>query len=150
MTSRRFSRRTRNPIRRQFTNQVATGTAIGAAMIDLTPVPELSSTADSQVGEILVTGMAIMDLADEAAIYTAILWIGRTSTTPAVTDRGVRTRQFGGNSQGIPFVLRFTGLRVDPGQLLKLITQATIETDAAIVHQHVVNVKWAFRELAQG
>ncbi len=76
MTSRRFTRRIRNPIRWAFFSQSATGTTPGTAMIDLTPVPELGSTADSQVGEILVTGMAIMDLADEVAIYTAQLWTG--------------------------------------------------------------------------
>ncbi len=119
-------------------------------MIDLTPVLELGANADSQVGDLLVTGLALVDLADEAAIHQALIWVGRTSTQPAQEDRGVRTRQYAANQQGLPFVLRVRGLRVDAGQLLKIVTFAIAETNAAVVHQNVVSTKWSFRELAQG
>ncbi len=150
MTMRRTSRRTRNPVRRVFTSGQGSSTTIGGTMTDSTPVSELSATADSQFGDILVTGLALIDLADEGAIHQCILWVGRTSTEPAVTDTGVRTRQYAANAQGLPFVLRFRGLKVNPGQLMKVLTKPLVETNAALVHQELVSIKWSFRELRQG
>ncbi len=149
MTTRR-RRVTRNPIRRVFFTGAGTGTTPGATIVDLTPVPELDSAADTQVGELLVTGLSLIDAADEATISQCLVWVGRTSTAPNEKDTGVRTRQFPGNQQGLPFVLRFRGLRVNPGQILKLITLVKVETLATITYQHIVHVKWAFRELRQG
>jgi len=149
-TSRRGSRRSRNPIRRLFFTGVGSATSVGPNMIDSTPVPELGAADDSQFGELLVTGMATIDLIDESAIHQCVVWVGRTSTEPSASDTAVRTRQYAANQQGLPFVLRFRGLRVDPGMILKLITQVVAETDAAIVHQNLISIKWAFRELRQG
>ncbi len=150
MTTRRFTKRVRNPVRRSFTSGIGNSGVVGATMVDLTPVTELGPTADSQFGDLLVTGLAFVDLADDAAIHQCIVWVGRTSTVPAITDRGVRTRQFAANAQGLPFVLRYRGLRVDAGDVLKLITVIVVETNAALVNQNIVSVKWSFRELAQG
>ncbi len=119
-------------------------------MIDITAVPELSSTSDSQSGDLLVTGIALVDLADEGAIHQCIVWVGRTSTQPNESDIGVRTRQFGANAQGMAFVLRFRGIRVNPGDILKVKTRPIVETNTAVVHQNVLNVKWTFREMRQG
>ncbi len=119
-------------------------------MVDLTPVTELGASDDSQFGELLVTGMAWVDLVDETAIHQCVVWVGRTSTEPSASDTAVRTRQYGANLQALPFVLRFRGLRVDPGMSLKLITHAVAESDAAVIHQNLVSVKWAFREMRQG
>ncbi len=149
MTTRR-RRATRNPVRRTFVSGVGTGTVIGNVMVDLTPVTELGAGADSQVGDLLVTGLALLDAADEGGIGQVLVWVGRTSTTPAQEDTGVRTRQFAGNQQGIPFVLRFKGLRVNPGQFVKLQSFVRVETLSSLTHQHIVHVKWAFRELRQG
>ncbi len=91
-------------------------------MIDSTPQAELSATDDSRFGELLVTGMAWIDLIDESAIHQCVVWVGRTSTEPSASDTGVRTRQYAANQQGLPFVLRFRGIRVDPGQIVKLLT----------------------------
>ncbi len=150
MTTRRFSRRVRNPIRRSFTSGSGTSTGLGGVMVDITPVSELGPTADSQFGDLLVVGNAWIDLADEAAIHRCIVWVGRTSTQPSTSDTGVRTRQFSANQQVLPFVLRFRGLRVNPGELLKLNTEAVVESDTTVIHQNQVHVKWAFRELRQG
>ncbi len=150
MTTRRFSRRARNPVRRTFLTSSATQTTLGSTMNDTTPVAELAAGADSQSGDLLVTGMAVIDLADELGIHQTIVWVGRTSTTPAVTDTGVRTRQYGANAQGLPFVLRFRGLRVNPGDQLKLQTTPITETNGALIHQSLISVKWTFRELRQG
>ncbi len=149
MTTRR-RRVTRNPVRRTFTSGVGESGTIGSTMVDLTPVSELGTQVDSQVGDLLVTGVALLDAADEAAIGQCLVWVGRTSTTPSESDTGVRTRQFPANQQGLPFVLRFRGLRVNPGELLKLVTNTKVETLSTLTHQHVVHVKWAFRELRQG
>ncbi len=149
MTSRRF-RRSRNPVRRTFFTGSGSATALATNMVDLTLKTELGSTSDSQTGDVLVTGVALIDLVDEAAIHQAVLWVGRTSTEPDQADTGVRTRQFAANSQGLPFVIRFRGLRVDPGMIMKFVTHAIAETDAAIVHQNIVSAKWSFREMRQG
>ncbi len=149
-TSRRFTRRARNPVRRVFFTGVGSATALSAVMIDLTPAGELGAAADSQFGDLLVTGMALIDLADEAAIHQVKVWTGRTSTEPNSADRGVRTRQVLANSAGLPFVVRFRGLRINAGELMKLFVLPIAETDAAIIHQSLVSAKWSFRELAQG
>ncbi len=140
----------RNPVRRTFTTQSATSTTIGVNMIDLTIVSEIAATADSQHGDVLVTGMALVDLTDQVAIHQMVLWVGRTSTEPAIEDIGVRTRQFGANEIGTLFVLRFRGLRVDPGQLMKCVTQPIAESNSTVVHKNTVSVKWSYRELRQG
>ncbi len=150
MTTRRFTRKVRNPVRRVFTRGTGSATAIGTTMVDLTPQVELAATADSQFGDLLVVGMAWGDLADEASIHQCVVWIGRTSTFPAVEDTGVRTRQFGANSQALPFVLRFRGIRVNPGEFIKLNTLVVEESVGSIIHQNLVSVKWSFRELRQG
>ncbi len=149
MTS-RFSRRPRNPVRRVFNTAVGSATVTSANMVDATVVAELGSTDDSQSGDLLVSGVSIIDLADEAAIHQIKVWVGRVSTEPAASDTGVRTRQVMANAQGVPFVVRFRGLRVDPGQLMKLITEPIAETDAAIVHQSIVSFKWSFHEMRKG
>jgi len=118
--------------------------------VDITPVPELGAGADSQFGDLLVTGLALIDASDEMAVGQVLVWVGRTSTTPSQADRGVRTRQFAYQAVGLPFVFRFRGLRVDPGQLMKLITNFRVETLSTLTHQHIVHAKWSFRELAQG
>ncbi len=150
MTTRRFTRKVRNPVRRTFLTSSGSSTVIGTNMIDSTPVTELGAGADSQFGDLLVTGLAAIDLSGELALHQAVLWVGRTSTQPAVTDTGVRTRQFAANQQGLPFVLRFRGLRVDPGMLMKLVTAPIVESSTSVVHENVVSVKWSFRELRQG
>ncbi len=150
MTTRRFSRRARNPVRRAFFQSAGTGTVSGTTMVDQTPVPELGSTSDSQFGDLLVTGMGVIDQADEMAIGQVIVWVGRTSTQPAVEDTGVRTRQWSYNQQGVPFVMRFRGLRVNPGEVMKLNSFFISETLATLVHQHLISTKWSFRELRQG
>ncbi len=119
-------------------------------MNDITVVSALAAGADSQVGDLLITGLALIDLADEAAIHQLLVWTGRTTTQPAQEDRGVRTRQYAANAQGLPYVMRIRGLRVDVGDNLKLVSFAVAETNASVIHQNVVSVKWSFRELAQG
>ncbi len=150
MTSRRFTRRVRNPVRRVFATQAATSADVTSNMIDLTIQAELASTSDSRTGDVLVTGVALIDLTDEAAIHQMSVWVGRTSTEPAPEDTGVRTRQYPANSQGIPFVFRVRGLRIDPGMQLRLTTQAIVETVGTVIHQNVVSVKFTFRELPKG
>ncbi len=130
--------------------QTATSTTIGGVMNDIAIVAELAAGADSQVGDLLITGLALIDLADEAAIHQILVWVGRTSTQPTQTDRGVRTRQYAANAQGLPYVMRIRGLRIDVGDQMKLVSFAIAETNASVVHQNVVSVKWSFRELAQG
>ncbi len=148
--NRGFRRVVRNPIRRAFVNgNGGTGTLF-TNMVDITPQAELGSTADSRSGDLLVMGVALIDLADEAGVHQVIVWVGRTSTEPSPEDTGVRTRQVPANSAGLPFALRFRGLRVDPGMQMKLITQPIAETDATVIHQDLVSVKWSFRELRQG
>ncbi len=148
MTSR--NRRVRNPVRRTFSVGVGTGGTIDTAIVDITPVSELSATADSQFGDLLVTGIALIDASDEMAVGQIMVWTGRTSTEPSQADRGVRTRQFAYQAVGLPFVFRFRGLRVDPGMQMKLISNFRVETLATLTYQHIVHVKWSFRELAQG
>ncbi len=97
MTTRRFTRRTRNPIRRVFVSGSGSTATLGATMVDLTPQSELGAEADSRFGDLLVTGVSLIDLADQSAVHQIIVWIGRTSTTPAITDTGVRTRQVTAN-----------------------------------------------------
>ena len=150
MTTRRFTRRTRNPVRRVFFTGTGTQTTLNSTMVDLTPVPEITGVGDSQYGDLLVTGVALIDLVDEAAVHQVKIWVGRTSTEPSQQDTGVRTRQIPANSAGLPYVVRIRGLRVDPGQFCKLFVEAIAETDAAIIHQQIVSVKWSFRELAKG
>ncbi len=76
--------------------------------------------------------------------------MGRSSTTPGIADTGVRTRQYPANEIGTPFVFRIRGLRVNPGELMKMITTPVIESSTSIVHKNVVHVKWTFREMRQG
>ncbi len=150
MTMRRRSRVVRNPVRRTFASQSGTSAAPGSNMIDLTVVSEIAAISDSQVGDVLVTGIAGVDLVDEYAIHQMLLWVGRTSTQPSQQDRGVRTRQFPANEIGTPFILRIRGLRVDAGELMKLITVPTVETSTSIIHTNIVSVKWSYREMRQG
>ena len=140
----------RAPVRRTFSIQAGTSSTLGSNMIDIVQAGPIGAQDDSQTGDLLVTGVALIDLVDEAAIHQCLVWVGRTTTAPAQEDRGVRTRQFAANSQGIPFVLRFRGLRVDAGDILQLSTAPVGETVNSLVHQNVVSVKWSFRELAQG
>ncbi len=149
-TTRRFTRRVRNPVRRVFSDQSGTTPTLGGTMIDLTVVSELAATSDSQFGDLLITGLALIDLVDEAAIHQVKVWTGRTSTEPNQADRGVRTRQLPANSAGLPYAVRIRGLRVDAGDVLKLFIDAIVETNASVIHQQIVSVKWSFRELAQG
>ncbi len=150
MTTRRFPQRSRNPIRREFaTGSGSTGT-INTNMVDITIVSELATSADSQFGDVLVVGLALVDAADEGGIHQAVFWVGRTSTEPSPQDTKVRTRQYSANQQGLPFVLRIRGLRVDPGMQLHMITQPIAETLGTITHQDLVSVKWSYRELRQG
>ncbi len=150
MTTSRRGRRSRNPVRRLFATGAGSATSVGPNMIDIAIVAELGASDDSQFGELLVTGMAWIDLVDETAIHQIVVWVGRTSTEPSASDTGVRTRQFGANLQALPFVLRFRGLRVDPGMQMRLISQVVAESDAAIIHQNLIQTKWAFREMRQG
>ncbi len=150
MTTRRFTRRARNPVRRIFVSQAGSSSAIGTDMIDLVIVGELTSQLDSQFGDVLITGIAGGDLTDEYAIHQLVLWVGRTSTSPGIADTGVRTRQYPANEIGTPFVFRIRGLRVNPGELMKMTTSPVIESSTSIVHQNVVHVKWSFREMRQG
>ncbi len=150
MTTRRFNRRARNPVRRSFGFQTGTTGTIGSATIDLTLQAVLAAEADSRTGDVLITGLALVDAADEAAIHQCLCWVSRVSTEPAQEDTGVRTRQFAANAQGLPFVLRFRGMRVNPGELLKILIFPIVETLATITHQDIVSTKWTFREMRQG
>ncbi len=132
-----------------FVGSGTTGT-LGATMVDLTPVPELGPTADSQFGELLVTILSGTEVADRIAIHQLIVWVGRTSTEPAPEDTGVRTRQYGANEQGMLSVHRIKGLRVNPGELMKLLTKPILESDTDAVNDSLVSAKWTFRELRQG
>ncbi len=148
--NRNFRRVVRNPIRRAFVDGAGSTGTLFTNMVDVTPQAELGSTADSRSGDLLVMGMALIDVADEAGIHQIVVWVGRSSTEPSPEDTGVRTRQVPANSAGLPFAVRFRGLRVDPGMIMKLITQPIAETVGTVVHQSLVSVKWSFRELRQG
>ncbi len=151
MTTRRFTRRaTRNPIRRTFIDGTGSSTTLGTNMVDITPVSELGATVDSQFGDLLVTGISWIDTLDEAGVHQILVWVGRSSTEPDQADTGVRTRQMVANRDGLPFVVRYRGLRVNPGQLMKLISHPIAESLATVIHQQLVSVKWSFRELRQG
>ncbi len=150
MTTRRFTRRVRNPVRRVFLSQSATSADVTSNMIDLVINAELAGTSDSRTGDVLITGVALIDVVDEAAIHQLQVWVGRTSTEPAPEDTGVRTRQYPANSQGLPFVFRVRGLRVDPGMQIRMTSQAIVETVSTLIHQNVVSVKFTFRELPKG
>ncbi len=151
MTMRRGTRRpVRNPVRRSFLSQTATATAPGATQIDLTPQTEIAAEGDSRVGELLITGIGSLDTTGDVGIVRFIVWVGRVSTTPAFTDRGVRTRDIAYTELGTGFAFRIRGLRVDAGALLKCQSQLVVETNSSSTHVMTVTTKWAFRELRQG
>ncbi len=140
-------RRQRKQVRRIFTTGEGTSTAPTTVMIDITPQTELAALADRQNGNLTVTGVATCNT--ENAIHRLQVWTGRTSTQPAVEDQGVRTRDVPANPDGLPFVVRFNGLKLTPGELLKLNTFAVVEEDATATHTMVVTAKWAFTESAE-
>ncbi len=139
------SRRPKVIIRRRFSAGSGSASALNTNMIDITPQIELGSTVDPQVGQLLVTGVATSTIKN--AIQRITVWTGRTSTQPADADRGVRTRDVPANPDGLPFVLRFTGLKLSGGEVLKLVSFAEAEEDASSVHRQIVTTKWAFHEL---
>ncbi len=145
MTMRR--RRFKRQIRRVLATATGSATAPGGAMIDATPGAEVAANADSQSGSLLIVGIATSSI--EGAVHRVRCWTGRTSTAPSDIDRGMRIRDVPANPDGIPFVLRFNGLRLDPGDLLKLTSSPEIEESSSSVHKMTISHKWAFTERNQ-
>ncbi len=143
MTTR--SRRPKLSVRRAFSTGSGSVTTVGATMVDMTPQAELGGNADPQFGSLLITGVATSTVKN--AVERLIVWIGRTSTQPSIADSGVRTRDVLANPDGLPFVVRINGLKMSPGDVLKLNSVSVVEEDSSTVHRMVVSTKWAFREL---
>ncbi len=145
MTTRRFPRRPRRTIRRAFFSQNAVQTSLATDMIDLLVRAELAFDADSEIHELVITGIAIDSIS--TSIHKMVVFVGRTSTHPSDTDRGVRVRHFAANPTGLPFVFRFKNLRMNPGDQLGVHTQAVVEDDTSSIHQNTIVVKDVFYEL---
>ncbi len=140
-------RRQRKQVRRVFTVGSGIATTTNVNMVDITPQTELVALADRQNGNLTVSGVASSSVKN--AVHRILVWTGRTSAQPAETDQGVRTRDVLANPDGLGFVVRFNGLKLVPGTLLKLISFVEVEEDSTSVHGMVVATKWAFTESAE-
>ncbi len=136
----------RRQVRRAFLTASNTQTApgISSVMNDLT-VRSLASTADPEIHEISITGIATSS-ADEA-IHALVVHIGRTSTHPAIDEAGVRVRHVGANTIGLPFFVRYKALRLNPGDILGMLSYVEVEEDAASIHSMTIVVKDVWTEL---
>ncbi len=137
----------RRQVRRTFTGAFASQTAAGAAnvMVDSTFVSELAGSADPEIHEVTVYGIATSTVKN--AIHSLVMQVGRTSTHAAQTDAGVRTRTVPANPDGIPFVVKFKALRVNPGDQLGVFSFAEVEEDASTVHRMAILIKDVWTEL---
>ncbi len=144
MTMRR-GRRQRPTIRRSFGGGTGSATALNTVILDFVAATEVAAGADSQTGSLLVTG--VMTSTIKNALHRVKIWKGRTTTEPADSDAGVRTRDLPANPDGIPFIFRIKGLTLHQGDLMKLYSDAIFEEDASSVHTSIVSTKWAYHEM---
>ncbi len=114
-------------------------------MIDSTVRAEISGTADPEIHEVQVAGIATSTVKN--AIQRITCFVGRTSTHPSDTDTGVRVRHVMANPDGIPFMVKFKQLRMNPGDTLGLHSQASVEEDASSVHSVAFMIKDVWHEL---
>ncbi len=129
---------------RTFNTQTGSQTVPGISnvLVDITLVAELAATAHPELHELTISGIYTSTV--ESALARLVVHIGRTSTHPDDQDAGVRTRDFAGNPNGLPFVFRIKALRLNPGDQLGIFTFVAVEEDASSVHRHTVSVKDAF------
>ncbi len=111
-------------------------------MVDSTIQGAIGSEADPQLHELTIVGVAVSSV--ENAVHRLVVHVGRTSTHPAITDAGVRTRDYPANPAGLPFVFRIKALRMNAGDILGIFTFIAVEEDASSVHQDTLTVKDVF------
>lgn len=114
-------------------------------MIDTTIRNELGSTADPEIHEVAIVGVATSNTDD--AIFALVIHIGRSSTHPSITDAGVRVRHLPANLAGLPFYVRIKALRLNPGDQLGVFSYVEVEEDAASGHTMIVVIKDVWTDL---
>ncbi len=114
-------------------------------MIDFTVRGELGPTADPEIHEISIVGVATSNV--DEAIHAIVCHIGRTSTHPTITDAGVRVRHVQANSASFPFFVRFKALRLNPGDQLGVFSYAEVEEDSTTLHVMTMVIKDVWTDL---